>query len=151
MQRAYARQRLLSNEFPGGQKRDSGLLPVMRNDGKFCAARLKIEDGVSRTSLRKECLPGLHLTIRRPTPAVAKKTAMSKVMLSPHSLNGPPRMRSSRERFGRVRGRFRFEIAGIARLPSRVSKIIHLAVFVGADRQWCSLNLRCCWRKRAVT
>jgi hypothetical protein len=42
-------------------------------------------------------------------------------------------MRSSRERFGRVRGRFRFEIAGIARLPSRVYKIIHIAVFVGAD------------------
>jgi hypothetical protein len=40
-------------------------------------------------------------------------------------------MRSSRERFGRVRGRFRSEVAGIARLPSRVYKIIHLAVFVG--------------------
>jgi hypothetical protein len=33
----------------------------MRNDGEFCAARLKIEDGVSRTSLRKEDLLGLQL------------------------------------------------------------------------------------------
>ena len=33
MQRAHARQRLLSNEFPGGEKSDGGLLPVMRNDG----------------------------------------------------------------------------------------------------------------------
>ena len=47
VQPTHARQRLLSNEFPGREKRDRGLFPVMRNDGEFCAARLKIEDGVS--------------------------------------------------------------------------------------------------------
>ena len=61
MQRAHACERLFSNEFSGDEKRDGGLLPVMRNDGEFCAARLKIEDGVSGTSLRKEGLPGLQL------------------------------------------------------------------------------------------
>ena len=59
MQRAHAGQRLISNEFPGGEKRDGGLLALMRNYGEFCAAGLKIEDGVSRTSLRKEDLLGL--------------------------------------------------------------------------------------------
>ena len=39
-----ARQRLLSNEFPGGEKRYGGLSPVVRNGSKFCAARPKIED-----------------------------------------------------------------------------------------------------------
>jgi hypothetical protein len=61
MHPTHAGQRLLSNEFPGGDKRDGGLLAVMRNDGKFCAARLKIEDGVSHAALRKESLLGLHL------------------------------------------------------------------------------------------
>ena len=61
MQPTHTRQRLLSNEFPGREKRDGGLFPVCRNNGEFCAARLKIEDGVSRTCLRKEGLPGLQL------------------------------------------------------------------------------------------
>jgi hypothetical protein len=33
----------------------------MRNDGEFCAARLKIEDGISRGALRKEGLLRLQL------------------------------------------------------------------------------------------
>jgi len=32
MQPTYARQRLLSNEIPGGEQRDGGLSPVFRND-----------------------------------------------------------------------------------------------------------------------
>src|ERR1039458_8797929 len=58
MQPAHAGQRLLSNEIPGGEKRDRGLPAFRRNDGESCAARLKIKDGVSRTSLRKEDLLG---------------------------------------------------------------------------------------------
>jgi hypothetical protein len=134
MQPTHARQRLLSNEFPGGEKRDGGLLPVMRNDGEFCPARAKIEDGVSRISLRKEDLLGLQLDDFSSHSRFFQKGDEVKGHAS-HSilLNGPSRMRSSRERFGRVRGRFRSEVAGVARLPSRVYKIIHPAVFVGAD------------------
>jgi len=76
-----ARQRLLSNEFPGGEQRDGGLSPVVRNDGESCAARPKIEDRLSRTSLRKEDLLGLQLNDSSSTPASSKKVARSKVML----------------------------------------------------------------------
>lgn len=41
-------------------------------------------------------------------------------------------MRSSREQFGKVRDRFRFEAAKFARLPSQLSKTIHPATFLGA-------------------
>jgi len=41
-------------------------------------------------------------------------------------------MRSSREQFGRVRDRFRFEAARIARLPSQLSNTIHPANSPGA-------------------
>src|SRR5580700_11144172 len=58
MHPAHTRQRLLSNEFPGGEKRDRGLPAPRGNDGESCAARLKIKDGVGRTSLRKEDLLG---------------------------------------------------------------------------------------------
>jgi hypothetical protein len=61
MQPTHASERFLSYEFPGGEKRDRGLFTILRNDGEFCAARPKIVDGVSRTSLRKEGLPGLQL------------------------------------------------------------------------------------------
>jgi hypothetical protein len=64
VERTHARQRLLSNEFPGGDKRDGGLFAIVRNDGEFCAAGPKIEDGVSRTSLRKEDLPRLQVDDR---------------------------------------------------------------------------------------
>jgi DNA topoisomerase I len=43
-QSGYRRERLLSNEVAGGEKRDCGLFAVLRNDGEFCPAALKIED-----------------------------------------------------------------------------------------------------------
>ena len=57
----HARQRLISNEFPGGEKRDGGLFAIVRNDSESCAARPKIEDAISRTSLRKEDFLGLQV------------------------------------------------------------------------------------------
>src|ERR1700733_8971403 len=47
-------ERLLSNEVACGEQCDRGFLTVFRNDCDFCAPFLKIEDGVSRTSLREE-------------------------------------------------------------------------------------------------
>ena len=55
------RDRLLSNEVAGAKKRDGGFFAVLRNHGEFCAALLKIENAVSRISLRKEGLLGLEL------------------------------------------------------------------------------------------
>src|ERR1019366_8837285 len=105
MQAAHARQRLLSNELPGGEKRDSGLLPALRNDGKFCAAGLKIKDGVSRTSLRKEHLLGLQLDDLSSHSCRCQKGGEVKDHTAPlNHLNGPSRMQSSREQFGRVSG-----------------------------------------------
>jgi hypothetical protein len=57
----HARQRLISNELAGEDKRDGGLFAIVRNHGELCAASPKIEDRVSRTSLRKEDLPGLQV------------------------------------------------------------------------------------------
>ena len=61
MEPTNARQRLLSNEFPGGEQRNRGFLAFPRNDREFCAARPKLEDGVSRASLRKEVLLWLQV------------------------------------------------------------------------------------------
>ena len=49
-------ERLLSNEVADGEKDDCGFFTVFRNDSEFCATALKIEDRVSGTSLREECL-----------------------------------------------------------------------------------------------
>jgi hypothetical protein len=78
MQAAHARERLFSNEFSGGEKRDRGLLSVQRNDGKFGAARLKIVDGISQTPCEKKVCLGFNRTILRPSPAFARKAAASK-------------------------------------------------------------------------
>ena len=40
-------------------------------------------------------------------------------------------MRSSREQFGRVNDRFRFEVAGILSSPARLCNIIHLSAKAG--------------------
>src|ERR1019366_4213820 len=134
VQPTHARQRLFSNEFPGGEKRDGGLFAFVRNDSEFCAARLKIEDRVSRTSLRKEGLLGLQLDDTSSHSCFFKEGGEIKGHTAPLGhLSGLSRMQSSRGQFGRVRDRFRLEVAGIVRFPSRVYKIIHLAVFVGAD------------------
>src|ERR1700738_1227212 len=42
---------LLSNEVARGEKRYCGFFSLFRNDSEFCAALLKIEDGVGGTSL----------------------------------------------------------------------------------------------------
>ena len=96
MQPAHARQRLLSNEFPGSEKRDRGLLALRRNDGEFCAARLKIKDGVSRTSLRKEDLLGPQVDECSAHSCLLQKGGEVKGHAS-HIvlLNEPSRMRSS--------------------------------------------------------
>jgi hypothetical protein len=73
VQPTHAGKRRLSNEFSGGKKRDSGLLALLRNDGEFSAARPKIEDGVSRTSLRKEGIFGLQLDEFSPYSRFFKK------------------------------------------------------------------------------
>ena len=54
-------QRLLSHKVACGEERDGGFLAGLRNDRDLCAALLKIEDGIRRVSLRKECLLGLQL------------------------------------------------------------------------------------------
>jgi len=56
MQTAHGCERLLADEVASGAKRDCGLFTVLRNDSEFGAPFLKIEDGVSWTSLRKEGL-----------------------------------------------------------------------------------------------
>src|ERR1022692_4636906 len=128
MQPAHARQRLLSNEFPGGEKRDGGLLAaVWRNDSDFCAACPKIEDGVSRITLRKEVLHGLQVDEYSSHSCFFKKGGEVKGHASHlRHLSGLSRMRSSREQFGRVRDRFRFEVARTSIAPSRLCKTIHL-------------------------
>lgn len=94
---ANAGERLLSNEFPGSEKRDGGFFPVRRNDGEFCAARPKIEDCISRISLRKEGLFGL-----RPNPAFSRKVARSNsIVFASNEVHSPSRIRASREQFGR--------------------------------------------------
>jgi hypothetical protein len=81
MEPTQARERRLSNEFPGGEQRDRGLLAVGRNDREFRSARPKIEDGVSRASRKKKTRSGCEWTTFRPTPAFSRKVARSKVML----------------------------------------------------------------------
>ena len=43
-------------KFAGAKKCDGGFFAVLRNHSEFCAALLKIENAVSRISLRKEGL-----------------------------------------------------------------------------------------------
>jgi hypothetical protein len=126
VQPTHARQRLLSNEFPGGEERNGGLSPVVRNDSEFCAARSKIEDRVCRTSLRKEDLLGFQLDDSSSHSRFFQKAGEVKGH-GAHlgRLSCQSRMRSSRERFGRVRDRFRFEAARFARLISQLCKTIH--------------------------
>src|ERR1035438_5450813 len=121
-------QRLFSYELPGGQKRDGGLLPLMRNDGQFCAARPKIEDGVSRASLRKENLLGLQLDDSSSHSCCCQKGGEIEGHAS-HlgQLNGPSQMRSTREQFGSASDRFRFEVAGILSSPAQLCKMIYLS------------------------
>src|ERR1035438_8447535 len=127
MQPAHARQRLLSNEFPGGEKRDGGLPAVWGNDSDFYAAGPKIEDGVSRISLRKEVLLGFQADEFSSHSRFFKKSGEVKGHASHlRHLSGLSRMRSSREQFGRVRDRFRFEVARTSIAPSRLCKTIHL-------------------------
>src|ERR1700676_2906924 len=45
---------LFSNEVARGEKRYCGFFTLSRNDSEFCAALLKIEDGVGGTSLWEE-------------------------------------------------------------------------------------------------
>jgi len=126
VQPTHTRERLLSNEFTGGEQSDRGFLAVGPKRLRVCAARSKIEDGVSRASLpkKKTCF-GCKWTTFRPTPASSRKVARSKVMiLNPRHLNGPSRMRSSREQFGREFDRFRLEEAGIANWLSRMRTIL---------------------------
>src|SRR5450631_1682538 len=111
MQRAQARQRLLSNELPGREKRESGFPPVLRNDGEFCASLLKIEDGVSRISLRKEGLFGLQVNQFSSHSRLFKEGGEFKGHASHLNRCLPVPDASSREQFGRIRGRFRFEVA----------------------------------------
>src|ERR1035437_2188518 len=111
MQPPHARQRLVPNEFPGGEKRDRGLFALRRNDCELCAASPKIEDGVSRISLRKEDLLGLQMDDFSSCSRFFQKGGEVKGHVSHfRHANGPSRMRSSREQFGGVRGRFRFEV-----------------------------------------
>jgi hypothetical protein len=56
MKPTHDSERLLSNEFPGGEPRDHGFLAVRRNDREFSSAGPKIEDGISRVTLQKEDL-----------------------------------------------------------------------------------------------
>ena len=56
-----AGDRLLSNEVACEEERDCGFFTFCRNNCEFCAALLKIENGVSWISLRKEDLLWLQL------------------------------------------------------------------------------------------
>src|ERR1035438_7235427 len=125
MEPTRAREGLLSNEFTGGEQRDRGFLAVRRDDCEFCAARLKIEDGVSRASLRKEDLLWLQVDDFSSHSRFFQKGGEVKGHAShPGHLNGPSRMRSSREQFGRVCDRFRLEGTRIAIVASQMPTII---------------------------
>jgi len=129
----HARERLLSDEFPGGEKRDRGFLAVLRNNCEFCVARPKIEDGVSRASLQKEDLLWLHVDDFSSHSRFFQKGGEVKGHASHlQHLNGSSRMRSAREQFGRIRDRFRLEEARIAILASRMHKILLSSAIVGA-------------------
>ena len=98
MQRAHAGQRLLSNELPGGDQRDRALLAFGRNDGEFCAAGAEIEDGNSRISLRKEDLFGQQMDDFSSHARFFQKDGEIEGHGSHlRHVNGPSRMRSSRE------------------------------------------------------
>ena len=152
MEPTHAGERLLPDEFPGGEDRDGGFLAVRRNDCESCAARPKIEDGVSRASLRKEDLLRLQMDDFSSYSCFFQKGGEVKGHAShPQHLNGPSRMRSSREQFGRVCDRFRLEEAGLAILASRMATTIRSFAGVGAilcpsfppPAQWGTHSPRC--------
>src|ERR1035441_5470498 len=133
VQPIHARERLVSNEVTGGEQSDRGFLAVRRNDCEFCAARPKIEDGVSRASLRKEDLLWLQVDDFSSHSCFFQKGGEVKGHAShPRHLNGPSRMRSSREQFGRELDRFRLEEARIAILASRMHTTLLSSEIVGA-------------------
>ena|ERR1700733_2871978 len=73
--------RLFPSKFACGDKCYRSLFAAFRNDGKACATLLKIENGVSGFSLRKQrenngCF-FLKWVILRPNPALARKAAAS--------------------------------------------------------------------------
>jgi hypothetical protein len=138
MQPAHARQRFLSNEFTGGEKRDGGLFAIWGNDSKFYAACPKIENGVSRITLRKEVLLGLQVDEYSSHSCFFKKGGEVKGHASYlRHLSGLSRMRSSRDQFGRARDRLRFEVARTSIAPSRLCKTIHLRY-----KEFCERNAR---------
>jgi hypothetical protein len=68
--------RLFCNEITARKKRNRSLFPFFRDYGNLCAT-LQVEDGVSDIALRKEGVLWLNLTIRRPSPAFARKPSTS--------------------------------------------------------------------------
>ena len=75
-------KRLLPDKIPGGQQSDGGLFAVLRNYSDPCAALLQIKDRIGSISLAKNVCVGFNSTMTRPSPAFARKAAVSNGMLS---------------------------------------------------------------------
>src|ERR1035438_3498087 len=80
---------------------------------------------------KKTCL-GSKWTTLLPTPASSRKTARLKVMVLTSAMGmARTRMRSSREQYGSLHGRFRFKVAGNLSSKTQLSKMIHPFSWIG--------------------